>query len=65
MERRKFLLTSLLTVPLTALAKLDFLTVKKLVAKPEKALIVRETESRFFGKKTSSKGTYGRCMFLR
>ncbi|TKC08943.1 cupin domain-containing protein [Pedobacter frigoris] len=62
MERRKFLLTSLLTVPLTALAKLNFLTEKKLRAKPEKGFIVRAAESRFFGKKTSPKDTYGRCI---
>jgi mannose-6-phosphate isomerase-like protein (cupin superfamily) len=62
MERRKFLLTSLLTVPLTALGKLNFLAEKSLSEKPEKGFIVREPESRFFGKKTSSKGTYGRCM---
>jgi len=62
MERRKFLLTSLLTVPLTALANLNFLTRKDSDVKPEKGLIVRANESRFFGKKTSPKGTYGRCI---
>lgn len=61
MERRKFLLTSLLTVPLTALAKFAFLT-EKINPKPKNGFIVRTPESRFFGKKTSSKGTYGRCM---
>ena len=62
MERRKFLLTSLLTVPFTALAKLNFLTERKAWAKPEKGFIVKASDSRFFGKKTSPKGTYGRCM---
>lgn len=62
MERRKFLLTTLLTVPLTALAKLNFLSGKKTSSKPKKGFIVRASESRFFGKKKSSKGTYGRCM---
>ncbi|MCX2477264.1 cupin domain-containing protein [Pedobacter sp. MC2016-05] len=62
MERRKFLLASLLAVPFTALAKLNFLTIKDLGVKPGKGFIVSAGESRFFGKKTSSKGTYGRCM---
>jgi len=62
MERRNFLLASLLAVPFTVLAKLNFLTIKDLGVKPGKGFIVSAGESRFFGKKTSSKGTYGRCM---
>ena len=39
MERRKFLLASLLTVPLTALAKLNFLTEKNLMQNLKKSLL--------------------------
>lgn len=62
MERRKFLLTSLLAVPITAFAKFNLFAQKKSITDPEKGLIVRSGESRFFGKKTAAKDTYGRCI---
>lgn len=62
MERRKFLLTSLLAAPLGALAKFNFLQEKPKSARLENGTIVRADESRFFGKKTSPNDTYGRCM---
>lgn len=62
MERRKFLITSLLAVPFTALAKLDFLPKTKLGEKLKNGIIVRANKSRFFGKETSPKDTYGRCI---
>jgi len=62
MERRKFLITSLLAAPFTALAKFNFLPSKILGRRLKKGMIVRADESRFFGKKTSSKDTYGRCI---
>lgn len=62
MERRKFLLTSLLAAPLPALAKFNFLQEKTISNRLENGTIVRANESRFFGKKTSPIDTYGRCM---
>jgi len=62
MERRKFLITSLLAAPFTALAKFISLPKKKLSERPGNGIIVRANESRFFGKKTSPKDTYGRCI---
>lgn len=62
MERRKFMLAALLAVPFTALAKFNFLRPGKSGAKSPGGWIVRANESRFFGKKSSPKDTYGRCM---
>ena len=62
MERRKFLIASLLAAPFTALAKFNFLPEKKLSERHENGIIIRANESRFFGKKTSPKDTYGRCI---
>ena len=62
MERRKFLLISLLAAPFTALAKFNFLPEKRLNERPKNGIIIRANESRFFGKKTSPKDTYGRCI---
>ena len=62
MERRKFLITSLLAAPFTALAKFDFLPKKELGKQAKNGFIVRANESRFFGKETSPKDTYGRCI---
>ena len=56
MERRNFILASLLAAPLSVLAKLNVLKTKA------KGFIIRSDESRFFGKVTSPKDTYGRCM---
>jgi mannose-6-phosphate isomerase-like protein (cupin superfamily) len=62
MERRKFLITSLLAVPLTAFAKFDFFPKTKLGERLKNGIIVRANKSRFFGKETSPKDTYGRCI---
>ena len=62
MQRRKFLIASLLAAPFTALAKFNFFPEKKLTERPENGIIIRANESRFFGKKTSPKDTYGRCI---
>lgn len=51
MERRKFLLASLLAAPLTTLAKFNFLPKKDLSERPKNGFVVRANESRFFGKK--------------
>ena len=62
MERRKFLLTSLLASPLAGLAKFNLVAEKETSDRPDKGIVVKANESRFFGKKTLPKGTYGRCI---
>ncbi|MNK19601.1 Cupin domain protein [compost metagenome] len=62
MKRRKFLLMTLLTAPFTAFAKLNLFSQSDVTEKSKKGFIVKANESRFFGKKTSPKDTYGRCM---
>ena len=61
MERRKFLITSLLAAPFTAFAKFNFLSAKA-GERPKNGIIVRANENRFFGKQASPKDTYGRCI---
>ncbi|RYF89277.1 MAG: cupin domain-containing protein [Chitinophagaceae bacterium] len=59
MERRKFLLASLLAAPFSAFAKwTESISFKK----NKKAFIVRADESRFFGKNTASDANFGRCI---
>lgn len=62
MERRKFLLSTFLALPFTAFAKFNLFVQSAANKKSKKGFIVRANESRFFGKKTSPKDTFGRCM---
>jgi|GEM_PF-1078831 len=62
MERRKFLLATILAMPFTAFAKFNLFGQADATKKPKKGFIVKADESRFFAKKTSAKDTYGRCM---
>lgn len=52
----------MLSIPFAAFAKFDFYLKKKFSGGEKNGFIVPADESRFFGKKTSAKDTYGRCM---
>jgi len=59
MERRNFLLTTLLVAPFAAFAKW---TDSSFFKKTKKAFLVRANESRFFGINNASGANFGRCM---
>lgn len=59
MKRRNFLLTSILAAPLISLSDL---VVNPFWKDPKKAFVVRNGESRFFGKNTTASSNYGRCI---
>lgn len=59
MERRFFLTTSLLALPVLSFAKWSGKVFKKMGLKP---LIVRADESRYFGKDTKKDANFGRCI---
>jgi mannose-6-phosphate isomerase-like protein (cupin superfamily) len=59
MERRKFLMTSLLAAPFIAFAKW---TEQTLFNRTAKGLVVRAEESRFFSQNTSKNANFGRCI---
>ena len=59
MKRRNFLLTALLSIPAITLAQ-----TKKIIRgkRPQKAILVRADESRFFGEQKTVKDAIGRCV---
>lgn len=59
MKRRNFITATILTAPFAAFAKWTSLSI---LGKANKALVVRANETRFFGKKTTTTGDFGRCI---
>lgn len=62
MERRRFLLSSLLALPAATFARFNSSRKTQIAGPPKKGFIVRAGESRFFGVPTSAQNTYGRCI---
>lgn len=58
MQRRKFLLTSLLAAPLTTFANFTFSGGRR----PKKGFMVRAAENRFLGKTKPQQDNFGRCI---
>ena len=59
MERRKFVFTSLLAGSIVSFTKWTDLSFLK---KPKKAFVVKQNESRFFGKNDAKDANFGRCI---
>ena len=59
MKRRNFLISSILAAPLLTLSNW---AIQPLWKNTKKALVVKNGESRFFGKNTTADSNYGRCI---